>query len=74
MIKQDQKEKERSEAKNSVEEFIYAAREKLSSEDEKYIQGEVSTLFSSTILLGQYLYIKLSIFIKEQNCIFEIIG
>ena len=42
MIQQDRKEKERSEAKNSVEEYIYEAREKLSGDYDKYIQAEVS--------------------------------
>lgn len=41
MIQQDRKEKERSEAKNSVEEYIYEAREKLSNEYERYIQEDV---------------------------------
>ena len=42
MIQQDRKEKERSEAKNSVEEYIYDMREKLSNEYEKFIVEEVS--------------------------------
>lgn len=41
MIQQDRKEKERSEAKNSVEEYIYDMREKLSNEYEKFIHEEV---------------------------------
>ena len=41
MIQQDRKEKERSEAKNSVEEYIYDMREKLSNEYEKFILDEV---------------------------------
>lgn len=44
MIQQDRKEKERSEAKNSVEEYIYEAREKLSNEYERYIQEDVRVL------------------------------
>lgn len=40
MIQQDRKEKERSEAKNSVEEYIYETREKLSSDFEKFIQED----------------------------------
>ncbi len=43
MIQQDTKEKERSEAKNSVEEYIYEVREKLSNEYEKYIHEDVSS-------------------------------
>ena len=44
MIQQDRKEKERSEAKNSVEEYIYEAREKISGDYEKFIKEEVSWL------------------------------
>lgn len=36
MISQDKKEKERSDAKNSVEEYVYDMRGKLDSEYEKY--------------------------------------
>jgi heat shock protein 4 len=43
MINQDRKEKERSEAKNSVEEYIYDMRDKLSNEYEKFILEEVTT-------------------------------
>ena len=42
MIQQDRKEKERSEAKNSVEEYIYEIRDKLSNEYERHITEEVS--------------------------------
>lgn len=45
MIQQDRKEKERSEAKNSVEEYIYEMRDKLSNEYEKYILPDVSITF-----------------------------
>jgi heat shock protein 4 len=41
MIQQDRKEKERSEAKNSVEEYIYEIRDKLSNEYEHHITEEV---------------------------------
>jgi heat shock protein 4 len=41
MIQQDKKEKERSEAKNSVEEYIYEIREKLSNEYERFILDDV---------------------------------
>jgi hypothetical protein len=44
MIQQDKKEKERSEAKNSVEEYIYEIREKLSNEYERFILEEVKFL------------------------------
>ena len=40
MIQQDKKEKERSEAKNSVEEYIYEIRDKLSNEYEAFILPE----------------------------------
>ena len=42
MIQQDKKEKERSEAKNSVEEYIYEIRDKLSNEYEAFILPEAS--------------------------------
>ena len=42
MIQQDRKEKERSEAKNSVEEYIYEIRDKLANEYEKFIYEEVN--------------------------------
>ena len=42
MIQQDRKEKERSESKNSVEEYIYETREKLSSDYERFILEEVN--------------------------------
>jgi heat shock protein 4 len=42
MINQDRKEKERSEAKNSVEEYIYEIRDKLSNEYEKFCLEEVN--------------------------------
>lgn len=45
MIQQDRKEKERSEAKNSVEEYIYDMREKLSNEYEKFILEENKSTF-----------------------------
>ena len=41
MISQDRKEKERSEAKNSVEEYIYEIRDKLSNEFERFVLPEV---------------------------------
>ena len=41
MIQQDRKEKERAEAKNSVEEYIYEIRDKLSNEYEKFIVEDV---------------------------------
>ena len=41
MIQQDRKEKERSEAKNSVEEYIYDIRDKLSNEFEQFVTEDV---------------------------------
>jgi heat shock protein 4 len=43
MIMQDKKEKERSEAKNLVEEYVYEIRDKLSNEFEPFITAEVRT-------------------------------
>ena len=45
MIQQDRKEKERSEAKNSVEEYIYEIRDKLSNEYEKFTVEENKSSF-----------------------------
>ena len=59
MIQQDKKEKERSEAKNSVEEYIYEIREKLSNEYERFILEEVcKTLkfFLEFFILASYLF------------------
>jgi len=44
MIMQDKKEKERSEAKNLVEEYVYEMRDKLSNEFEPFITADVSSL------------------------------
>ena len=54
MIQQDRKEKERAEAKNSVEEYIYEMRDKLSGDYEKFILEEVGWNF---ILF--YIYIEI---------------
>lgn len=45
MIQQDRKEKERSEAKNSVEEYIYEVRDKLSNEYEKFVSEDNKNIF-----------------------------
>jgi hypothetical protein len=44
MIQQDRKEKEIAEAKNSVEEYIYDMRDKLSNEYEKFAKPEVRSV------------------------------
>lgn len=41
MIMQDKLEKERGDAKNAVEEYVYDMRNKLSAEYEKFIKEEV---------------------------------
>jgi heat shock protein 4 len=41
MIQEDRKENERSEAKNSVEEYIYDIRDKLSNEFEHFVTEDV---------------------------------
>jgi heat shock protein 4 len=51
MIQQDRKEKERAEARNSVEEYIYEMRDKLSGDYEKFCVEEVSILFYQKIVL-----------------------
>lgn len=45
MIMQDKKEKERSEAKNLVEEYVYEVRDKLSNEYEPFITPENKSVF-----------------------------
>lgn len=42
MIMQDKLEKERNDAKNAVEEYVYEMRDKLSSEYEKFVTEDVS--------------------------------
>lgn len=49
MIMQDKKEKERSEAKNLVEEYVYEVRDKLSNEYEKFITEENKKTFLKTL-------------------------
>ena len=51
MISQDRKEKERSEAKNSVEEYIYEIRDKLSNEFERFVLPEVDFILKNNFLL-----------------------
>jgi len=47
MIMQDKLEKERADAKNAVEEYVYEMRNKLSSEVGQYMKEEVKkSLFS----------------------------
>ena len=41
MIAQDKLEKERADAKNAVEEYVYDMRDKLSGQYEKFIQEAV---------------------------------
>ena len=41
MITQDRKEKERSDAKNAVEEYVYAMRDKLNGDYEKFADAKV---------------------------------
>ena len=42
MISNDKLEKDRANAKNAVEEYVYEMRDKLSSEYEPYVKPEVS--------------------------------
>lgn len=42
MIMQDKLEKERNDAKNAVEEYVYEMRDKLSGEYEKFVSEGVS--------------------------------
>lgn len=45
MIMQDKLEKERNDAKNAVEEYVYDFRDKLSGPYEKFVCEEVVVLF-----------------------------
>lgn len=47
MIMQDKMEKEKADAKNAVEEYVYEMRGKLSEELEKFISEEVTILVST---------------------------
>lgn len=49
MIQQDKKEKERAEAKNLVEEYVYEIRDKLSNEYEKFITEENKKTFLKSL-------------------------
>ena len=44
MVMQDKKEKERAEAKNLVEEYVYEVRDKLANEYESFITEDVSLM------------------------------
>lgn len=52
MIMQDKLEKERNDAKNAVEEYVYEMRDKLSGEYEKFVSEDVSTCLPARCLLG----------------------
>lgn len=45
MINQDKKEKERSDAKNAVEEYVYAMRDKLQGDYEKFVEESIRENF-----------------------------
>lgn len=47
MIMQDKMEKEKADAKNAVEEYVYEMRGKISEDLEKFISEEVRILFYS---------------------------
>ena len=50
MMMQDKLEKERADSKNSVEEYVYEMRNKLSSELEMFMKEEVRTRSSFPVL------------------------
>uniref|UniRef100_A0A452R9R5 Heat shock protein family A (Hsp70) member 4 n=1 Tax=Ursus americanus TaxID=9643 RepID=A0A452R9R5_URSAM len=52
MIMQDKLEKERNDAKNAVEEYVYEMRDKLSGEYEKFVSEDVSMCLPTRCLLG----------------------
>uniref|UniRef100_A0A8C7ETD5 Heat shock 70 kDa protein 4 n=1 Tax=Neovison vison TaxID=452646 RepID=A0A8C7ETD5_NEOVI len=51
MIMQDKLEKERNDAKNAVEEYVYEMRDKLSGEYEKFVSEDVSMCLPTRCLL-----------------------
>ena len=57
MIQQDRKEKERSESKNSVEEYIYETREKLSTDYQRFVLEEVEFVLFMTVALARLEYL-----------------
>lgn len=52
MIMQDKLEKERNDAKNAVEEYVYEMRDKLSGEYEKFVSEAVSMCLPIPCFLG----------------------
>lgn len=52
MIMQDKMEKERMDAKNAVEEYVYEMRNKICSELDRFIKEEVCFLFVYKYKLG----------------------
>lgn len=62
MIMQDKLEKERNDAKNCVEEYVYEMREKLHGVLEKFVSEAVSpsTLFMDRHKCMAFLYIRYS--------------
>lgn len=52
MIMQDKLEKERNDAKNAVEEYVYEMRDKLSGEYEKFVSEDVSMCHSVATYLS----------------------
>lgn len=54
MIMQDKLEKERNDAKNNLEEYVYDMRDKLHGIFEKYISENVSTALEQPAALALY--------------------
>lgn len=53
MMMQDKLEKERNDAKNAVEEYVYDFRDKLCGVFEKFITEEVRFAYVSTVRWGE---------------------
>lgn len=51
MIMQDKLEKERNDAKNNLEEYVYEMRDKLHGIYEKFINESVSTVLKRTVAI-----------------------
>lgn len=60
MMMQDKLEKERNDAKNAVEEYVYDFRDKLCGVFEKFITEEVRFAYVSTVRWGEKKALKFS--------------
>lgn len=59
MIMQDKLEKERNDAKNAVEEYVYEMRDKLGGEYEKFVNEDVSMCHCAYLLCVFWEHLKM---------------